>query len=689
MNILQSGLYGIILIVFLFGVSAAVSFLYYRNSGLTKFKKAVLALLRAVSLFFIIALLLNPLVNYPLLSEKPGTDIILIDNSRSLIIQNRFSGLTAAVDRVKELSTNYRTFAFASGLLGEIKDDNIFSDSPDRTYSSSLAGALEEIYTMPKDYTVNSVTIISDGILEKSGSLIPNAKKFGAPFYYLVTGDTIQKNDLVIAKVFCNRNAFAGSITSVKVQLNSFGYTGKINIRLLEENVPKEAKEVLTNTSSTEYFTEFRISSSTTGIKKYSVTVDTLGGEITILNNRRDFFIKYIDNKFSVLAIAGSPGADLSALKQALSKTDNFKTDFFVQKSPDSFYEGTLPPLNAYDIVILSGFPIAGTDKNITAQLTGQINDSGIPVIFLNASNTGYEELKQFEKYLPFTVGSGSSSPYSSTVQVMNYDFPDQPESIRKMSLLPAAFYSRNSFLPKPGTVTLGITSSFNDPAILFYNDGKTRSASYLGYGFYKWSLNAGLSNGNMLENLVSVLFNLVMNENKTNKFSIRTDKDYYAVTEPVEIKALIGNTNASNTSVRLKVTGKNSSDVLEMQKTDEGVYSTVFTPVYESDYTADGVLFVNNQAAASDVIRFAAGTPVDEFVITKSSDDVLRTITANTGGTGLNEYNKSKFESPAKDRVSESYNRKLLLRDSVYLLLAIILLLSLEWFLRKRFNLP
>ena len=689
MSIFQSGLYGYLLLALLLGISAVVSILYYRKSELSKFKKAVLVLLRAASLFLIIALLLNPLINFTRVSGKTGVDIILIDNSSSLTIENRFGGLRNAADRVREFSSNHKTFAFASVLLGEINDENYFSGSPVRTYSSSLASALEEIYSMPKDYSINSVTVISDGILEKSGSLIPTAKKSGAPFYYLIVGDTIQKSDLVISKVFFNRNSFAGSTSTVKVLVNSYGYKEIIRVRLFEENILKETKEVLTNNSSTEYFTEFKVSSPSTGIRKYSVRVDTAGGEITTLNNSRDFFIKYIDNKFTALAVAGSPGADLSALKQALSKTENFKTDFFVQKSLDSFYEGVLPPLNAYDAVILSGFPLAGTDNKITTQLSTEIEKKGIPVIFLNASNTGYEDLKQFEKFLPFSMVGSKDLPYLSTVRVPNYDFPEQPESVRKINLLPAAFYSKSTFNPKPGAETLGFTTAGNEPAILFHNDGKTKSAAYLGYGFYKWSLNAGLNTGNMLQNLVSVLFNLVLNENKFNKFTLRADKDYYAVSEPVEIKAFTGNTDASISTVRLKITGKNSSDVMDMQKIDEGVYSSVFTPSYESDFTAEGVLFVNNQAAANDAIRFISGIPVEEYIVTKPSDDVLKTLSASTGGVDLKKFDRDKFESLNKDRMTDSYTGKMLFRDSVILLLSIIILLSLEWFLRKRFNLP
>lgn len=689
MNIFQSGLYGYLLLALLLGISAVVSILYYRKSELSKFKKALLALLRAASLFLIIVLLLNPFINFTGISEKSGADIILIDNSRSLTIENRSGELHQAADRVRKFSSNYKIFAFASGLLGEIKDENYFSGSPVRTYSSSLAAALEEIYSMPKDYSVNSVTVISDGIIEKSGSLIPAAKKFGAPFYYLLIGDTAQKNDLVLNKVFFNRNAFVGGTSTVKVLVSSYGYTDNIRVRLFEENILKETKEVLTKNSSTEYSAEFRVSSSTTGVKKYSVRIDTLGGEITTFNNSRDFFIKYIDNKFNVLAVTGSPGADLSALKQALSKTENFKTDFFVQKSLDSFYEGVLPPLNAYDAVILSGFPLAGTDNKITTQISAEIGKKGIPVIFLNASNTGYEDLKQFEKFLPFTVVGSKDLPYLSTVRVPNYDFPEQPESVRKINLLPAAFYSKSTFNPKPGAETLGFTSTGNEPAILFNNDGKTKSAAYLGYGFYKWSLNAGLNTGNMLQNLVSVLFNLVLNENKFNKFTLRADKDYYAVSEPVEIKAFTGNTDASISSVRLKITGKNSSDVMDMQKIDEGVYSAVFTPSYESDFTAEGILFENNQAAANDAIRFISGIPVEEYIVTKPSDDVLKTLSASTGGADLKKFDKDKFESLNKERTTDSYKSKILFRDSVILLLSIIFLLSLEWFLRKRFNLP
>lgn len=690
MDIFHAGLYGYLILTILLLVSFTVSFLFYRKNETGDFKKAVLVLLRTASLFLILSLFLNPFVTSTSIPDKQPADVILADNSLSMGLENRYEQLAPALTETRKLSSNSRVYAFGSGLLDEIKNTgNLYTGSEFRTYSTDLAAALDELYSARGEIEVNSITILSDGIITPGGNPVAAAKKFGVPVYYSLIGDTVQKNDVLIKKIFYNRVAFAGSSTAVKVIINSFGYQRNLNVGLFEEGILKQSKIILANRTDTEYSVEFQVTSGITGVRKYSIKVDTLENEITKFNNERDFFIKYTGNKFKVLVIAGSPGADYSAFRQALSGFENISPDYLTGKSTDSFYEGTVPPLKGYDALFLFGFPLEGTDKSIAQKIAEDAAGNNLPVVFFNSSNCGYESLKIFGNMLPFSADNKPGGTYSSPSRMLSMYAPEEPEPVRKISSLPPAVFLKGAFIPRPGASVLGVTTTDNEPAVLLYDDGKTKSAAFLGFGIYKWTLNSSRENENLIRNLTAVLFNLVIEGRGRNKFYLNTEKDCYAFSEPVEITAYDGTVSPGNTSVRLKITGFNFSREPEMDRNGAAAFRYVFTPDSISDFTAAGMLFSEKQLVAEDVIRFSCVKAADEYVVTKPDESVLKSIAANTGGADIKTYKGASFPKNESVKTGVKTENKSLFRDSIRMLILIIVLLSAEWFLRKRFNLP
>jgi hypothetical protein len=690
MNIFHTELYGILLYVLFIVAALAVSFLFYRNTNVSGFRKAVLTGLRSVSLFFILLLLINPFVNLPGVSNLDNTDIILLDNSASLSLENRYENFRTAVSDVKKLSGNVKIYSFGNGLLKEIKDsDSLFSNSPVNTYSTDLSGTLEDLFSRSGNLNINSVTTISDGLINHGNNLSRIAKKFGVPFYYILTGDTARKNDLLVNKVFYNRTAFAGSVSTINVLINSYGYDKTVNVKLYEDDNPVQSKTILINKNTADYYSDFKISSGTAGIKKFSVLIDTLPYEITKRNNESEFYIKFTDNKFKLIVIAGSPGMDYSSFKQEISRIDNFKTDFFVQKSADSFYEGDLPALDSYDALILVGFPIENTNKTIIENLKKKITDSNIPVIFFNASNTGYENLKELENFLPFYISNTDKNIFQSTARLLSDNLPEEPESIRKINSLPPVFFTRNCFSPKPGSNVLAVTPGENEPAVIYRITDSHKSSAFLGFGFYKWALNNSQNNEQVLKNLTSVLFNMIFNESAGSRFIVRTDKDYYAYSEPVEISAQIKDkTFTGNVSVRLSITGKNGSKEFDLRAINNSEFGFKITPDYKSDYIVEADLLIDGRTVSKDYAKFTVRDTREEFLLTQPNDEILKSLSLSTGGQNLKNSGIKSLGSGNK-KYSSAFSEKYLLRNSLVFLLTIIFFLSLEWFLRKRFNLP
>jgi hypothetical protein len=266
MNIFSGGiLYYLTVLVFLiFSVSTA--YFIYRNEELSKFKKAILVLLRTVSLFLILILLLTPFTEYIKKTSAKPTNIILIDKSISGTIENRSAKIPEVLKSIETGNQDLQYFLFGSKLLKQVKEYSEDSSTNYR-YSTNLARTLDDIGAYP-DLSVNSFVIISDGQINEGNNLIQTAKKFNVPFHYVLTGDTTQKKDLVLRRINYNKKVFVNSLTKVFVTINSYGYSKEIRVNLYENDTKVKTNVLRTSNDVNEYTTSFDMASTNQGIKK-------------------------------------------------------------------------------------------------------------------------------------------------------------------------------------------------------------------------------------------------------------------------------------------------------------------------------------------------------------------------------------------------------------------------------------
>ena len=122
MNIFSGSIlyYGIVFVLIL--LSAGTAYFIYRNEELSKFKKAILVLLRTVSLFLILFLFLNPYTEYRKKSTAKPTNIVLIDKSLSGTLDNKNAGIPDALKKLETGNSELKYFLFGSKLLKQVKE---------------------------------------------------------------------------------------------------------------------------------------------------------------------------------------------------------------------------------------------------------------------------------------------------------------------------------------------------------------------------------------------------------------------------------------------------------------------------------------------------------------------------------------------------------------------------------------
>jgi hypothetical protein len=706
MNFLTNSAINIIfsVIIFIIAVSGAI-WAYRRNKEITGRKKIIFGIIRGLSIFFILLLLLSPFLFILNESREKNVNIFLFDGSGSIslesrkeLIKNKFNDIL----KITPGNSENLYYEFSGNLETELNSGNF--DSVFNTINTgkptNLAKTLEQLKKISGVKRISTINIFSDGIVTDGGNPLKQARETGAVFNYFLTGDTIQKKDILIKKVFFNKIAFKQSSTPIKAEIYVYDYNKQFNVRLFENDLLIDSKTINPIPGLFSYIADFNVISPVETIKKFRIEADVVDGEITELNNKEEFFIKFVDNKFKTVVFSGGPGADFAFLSEEIKKIENLETRFYTQKNQNEFYEGVPANLNDAQVFILAGFPTQNTNNKILEDIKTILSKSKTSLFFINQRNTDYNKLNILNNYLPFAIAGSTNQEYETaikTVSGIDRELKNNFSSLNDINNFPNIFYSLTSFTSKPSSETILISTKNSTPALIIQNTSNNRAAALLCYGFYKWRLNLKIINaGGVLNSLLSGVILSITNKENKNKITVETDKQIYSNGEMITFTARIYDEEyiKGNEKVILKISGTNYINQIELGKINNSLYTGSIKAETNGDYNFTCELLSGNNIAASDANKFSIALYSDEYKETKADNSILKQLSASTGGKNFNGMDNTEFESFLNDinsryKENVSFPEKIYLNFNLYYLLFVIFLLCLEWFLRKRNNLP
>lgn len=695
--------YSILYIVISLIIALSISYLYYRNTNLTKSIKFFLISLRGFSFFLILVLLF---ILY-IFIEKKTTDkpinVFLFDVSKSLTLVNRKGELKKSNEIIKSLGNDKsenKYFIFSNDIIKEIELKDI-KDLQDNEFSGERTNITNSLNTLAKifgDKKISSINIVSDGIINDGGNPIYLSQQGQVLYNYLLIGDTVQKKDLVIKNIYFNPITYIESNTEIQAEFNSYNFNKNIKVKLYEEDKIIQEKDILVTSEKKSYYCSFTIKSNVEGIKKYKVELQTEEGEITNKNNEEEFFIEFISNKFKTLIVSGNPSADYSYLIESVNKINNFESKFFTLKSPTTFYEGQLPILNDFNLLVLINFPNVFTDLGLVNKMRDELKGNKTPVFFISGSNTDYEKLKLLSEYLPFTYSNKTGEDEKSGLRLIS-DLPEEMKNsfgiFKLESNSSEVFIPAINITPLPETQTILYSSKLFKPVLIISKSKDKSSAAFIGYNFYKWRLDINNVNKDFLSNILTGVSLSIGNKEKNKKVRINLDKQVYYPTEKIIIKGFINNIEyLDNSIIKLKIFNDSISKDIAINKTSNNTFTGEINEITKGEYLIKCILLQNNVEIASDTKRVIIKETNLEFKETKSDFRILDNLAYLNGGEkitneNINEINKKiglKNEIEIKSQVKIN---KIFLNSSIIVLILIITFLSIEWFIRKRQNLP
>jgi hypothetical protein len=699
MNFFIKTEYNIIFFIVIMIVSVLIAFYYYRKSNLNRNQRILFTALRSLTLFFLLMLLSAPVISFISVIQIEPVNIFLIDNSKSLELENRNITTDSVSNEVLQKTggsgAENKYFSFSGSLGEEVTDSIRFYeiDNNETNLTSSLI-SLEELYSSGNISTIN---IISDGILNEGGNPLFTARTLNAPISYILIGDTAQKNDAVIKDVFYNKSAFIESTVPVKIEINSFKYSQNLTLNLYEEDKLLTSQNIAVSPDNILYNADFNVTSLTPGIKKYKVEIVPLDGEITDKNNYREFFIKFIDNKFKALVLSGGPSYDNAFIKEEIKKIQNFETTFLTQKSAGAYYEGAVPNLSQFRVFILVGYPTSISNDEILSQIESADNNNA-SIFFFASKNTDYSKLSALQDKLPFRAFDFSQTESETgikTVSIIDNEAFGKNEILSSVNNLPAVFKGGTNFTANPSSETILLTAS-SEPAFVIQSTEDNHSAAFLVHGLYKWRLSPRKTNGaEVLSYLMSTTIAYIADKDKQKKFFIETTRPVYSKYEEVKFTATLNNPEIIGGEViRVKVSGNGINNELELNKTGNTTFEGKMSIPTDGDYAYTAGLYIRDEFTESDEGRFIISENNYEFINTRADNSILSNLANETGGknfSGLSPDEISSFLSERNESSSDEIEslKNFSLNINPYFLSLLILMLCMEWFFRKRNNLP
>jgi hypothetical protein len=667
-----------ILLIFLAAISAlGIAVFQYLKSKKERTKRSfMLGLLRFVSIFGILLLLINPkFTNTSYVLEKSNL-VLAVDNSQSINYFKSADEVTAFVASIRENKNiqekyNISTFTFGNKL----KAQDTFSFSENQTNVTSAFKELQDIYKGKVAPTV----IITDGNQTYGEAYQYAAKKYKQDVYPVIVGDTTSYQDLKISQLNANRYAFLNNKFPVEIIANYNGNSAvstKLNVfqngRVIYSQPLSFSKE------KTSEIVQVTLPVTSIGVKTYTVSLQALDAEKNTVNNKKSFGIEVIDERTNVLILTSIIHPDLGTLKKAIESNEQRNVTIKKSDEPDI-------NLKDYQAVLLyqpnvSFKPYYETIKTL-----------GINTFTITGTRTDYRFLNDngelFTRELSAQVEDYQAEFNSnfSTFQVDDIGFSNFPPLVDEFGEVSI----KKAHTPLLMQTISGLPTGSS--LLTTIEDGAQRHAVLFGEGIWRWRSQSYLDNQSFepFDEFVGKLIQYLASKERRNRLNINYNS-FYNGGDNIVIAAQYFDKN-----YEFDARAKLSMVVIgERNNTRQEIPMVLKNNRYEVDLsslTPDSYKF--SVTVAGESISRSGNFEIIEFNVEQQflSANVtpLQQIATNTNKELYSMGNSAQLitnllENETYNPIQKQQKQIKPLIDWYYLLGIIILTLSLEWFIRK-----
>lgn len=673
-----------------FSLSLGVGYAFFLYSGSSKISgipRRLLFALRALAVAAITFLLFAPQVSlFQRTLEKP---VIIFAQDNSASLRSGFADHTAREHYRASFEKLYHKLALKyqvdTLLLGDSVRMGLRSDLKDKsTDLSSLSLYVRNRYA---GRNVGAIVLASDGLYNRGNDPLAEALSLKAPVYTVALGDTSARKDLRIANINYNEFVQAGNDFEVSVQVEAFqskGQMPRLQIYRGREIVFSETLNI--DSDDFKHRLSLVLPPPRTGTTHYTARLDTLQNEISVSNNISEFYVRAQDKKKNILIISEAPHPDISAIRQSLALSGDYKLSLFYlpDLQPDLISEA--------DLLILYQLPSLKEGLQAYASLV-----KTRPILYVLGAQS---DLRRFSSMQGLFDFKAAARPIEGSA-VINPSF--QAFSLSDSVSLAIADYGP-LFVPVSDVRFRGnrydlLYQKVGDfptgrPLFSFSADSSPRFAVLAGEGIWRWRLQAFSVSGNhnAVDQLLRKTVQYLVADTDKRRFRVYSSQQAYTNSEPV-----ILNAELYDEAFELV----NRPDVsLTLRAMDGRIFSYQFTRTTNS-YTINLGALPSGEYTYNASTHYGGMMHKDEGKILVSSHELefqdlranhqlLHKLARQSGGRlfypqQLEDLGKAVENNELVKTVSYESKTVSDMIDVKWLLGLICLLIFCEWFLRKR----
>lgn len=681
--------------------------------------------LRGAALLLFLFLAFKPVVTRP----DPGLPTewaVLLDSSKSMRVQDPYirfeKAKVLAADILKQFP-RFRLFHFSSSL-NEIKRSDLETLEA-KGAKTDLAEAIKRVFS---ENNVRGAVVFSDGRHIGSGDAVAAAAAMGQPLFLVGFGDKNHFKDVAVRSVHAPPFAFKNIQTSLTATVSAFGFPNQnLTVKLKDGDHVLAFQTVHIKSHEFEAPVLFSWTPRSLGSKNLTVEVDAFSGEMTNVNNRKDVTVDVTRDRFRVLYICGEPGPEYAFLRHQFKADPGVELVTFVilrnafnvvsvpeaelSLIPFPTQDVLISQIATFDLVVFEEFAYQtyGLMQGVLHAIRKKVEDGGSfllmggPVAFGEGSNYAVPGIREM---IPVEFGS-------ALVQTIPEARPFIPKALEHPILRLEAHPDRNRELwqnlpplegitlvpqAKPEATVLG-TVNWNGrdhPLLTVWRFGKGRVATLTARTTWRWAMMPGKKEQTadayqqFWKNMVLWLTHSDQFKNVRMAFENKRVK----LDEPEPLRVWVYDEYfkpLSDVEVRVEVTAPDGTSApLPVHSETSGVYVGQFTGKALGTYKAQAWVLRRGKKYGSDTLTFRVVENYFEEEDLTPDTPHLKELAEATGG----KYVKAAEFSPHILRefdndVSQKSGRKVLLWNSPWLFAVGLILLAVEWTIRKRKGLP
>lgn len=678
-----------IILCVLAGVAAAI-FLYYRDKRLseaTNGTRFFLAFVRFLGISLLSFLLLNPYLS----SKKEQTEypaiIFLQDNSTSILAHEDSSRFVASYqenfDALKSsFQDNYQFRSFAFGENIQETDDFRFTEK-----KTDIAAAFRNIDLQFSNQHIGAIVLASDGLYNAGIDPRYALPNINAPIYTIALGDSSRQKDVAISRVLHNNISYLGNDFPLEIKLKADALAGeKALLKVQQKGKTLYKKDIDINKNLYSESIQLFLTADKTGLQEYELSITELNGEKNTDNNYYRLQIDVLDNRRKILILADAPHPDLSAIRAALSKQDEYEVELAYSNTFKSKAE-------AYNLVILHQLPASAANKNLLDELAKK----EIPTWFILGEKSDVSRFNQAQDLVKIRKASGSNETAYADLN-KNFDLFVVDEDLRDfIEYAPPLACTFGKYQIATNTHILlrqRIGNVVSDrPMLAFGTFDKRKLAVMSGEGLWRWKLHDYEENNNhkQFEALLGKIVQYLSARDDKSRFKVKTKKQF-GETEAIVFEAEVYNSSyeaVNENDVSLEITNENGENFDYFFSPYGNHYKLNAGKLAAGNYTYLAKSEMNGEKMSFKG-RFYVRPLQLEWNQTRADHQILYQLSEKTGGQHYPFSDTKKLAQAIQENekikpiVYEKWETRSIL-DSKWLLAALLALFAIEWFVRKR----